>query len=305
MFPAVRAAGELSGPVKKQWEDKLVSTPRIESKTAIVTGAARGLGRAMAIGLLRAGANVGLVDIDGDELDNVAGEAAELAGEDRVLSVVTDVSDEAAVQRAVRATLGKFADLAILINDAGIGPPANGRSLFNDPEKFWETDPAVWRKTIEVNTVGSYLMASTSAPHMIEAGWGRIINVTTSLNAMYMAGCGAYGPSKAALEANTSIMAQDLEGTGVTANVLVPGGPANTRMIPADAGLERAALIQPDVMVPPALWLASNASDGINGMRFQAVLWDPALPPAEAVERAGAPAAWPQLGVQAVIPNGH
>ena len=122
---------------------------------------------------------------------------------------------------------------------------------------------------------------------------------------MYMAGCGAYGPSKAALEANTSIMAQDLEGTGVTANVLVPGGPANTRMIPADAGLERAALIQPDIMVPPALWLASNASDGINGMRFQAVLWDPALPPAEAFERAGAPAAWPQLGVQAVIPNGH
>ena len=280
-----------------------MSETRIEGRTAIVTGAARGLGRTMAFGLLAAGANVSLVDIDGDELENTAAEAAALAGADRVLSVVTDVGDDDAVERAVRATLDKFYGLGILINDAGIGPPAGERSLFNNPEKFWETNARVWRKTIEVNTVGSYLMTWTAAPHMIEGGWGRIINITTSLNAMYMPGCGAYGPSKAALEANTLIMAQDLAGTGVTANVLVPGGPANTRMIPADAGLDRAALIQPETMVPPVLWLASDDSDGVTGMRFQAALWDPALPVAEAMDRAGAPAAWPQLGAQAIRPD--
>ncbi len=280
-----------------------MSEPRIDGRTAIVTGGARGLGRAMALGLLRAGANVSLVDIDGDQLEKTAAEAAALGGADRVLSVVTDVSDDDAVERAVRATVEKFGGLGILINDAGIGPPAGERSLFNNPEKFWETDAAVWRKTIEVNAIGSYLMSWTAASHMIDGGWGRIINVTTSLNSMYMPGCGAYGPSKAALEANTSIMAQDLEGTGVTANVLVPGGPANTRMIPADAKLDRAALVQPETMVPPALWLASDGSDGVTGMRFQAALWDPALPPAEAMEHAGAPVAWPQLGAQAIRPD--
>lgn len=268
-----------------------------------MTGAARGLGRAMALGLARAGANVSLVDIDADALDRSTAEAAEIAGDDRVLALVTDVSDDAAVDRAVRATFDKFGGLGILVNDAGIGPPAGDRSVFNNPEKFWETDAAVWRKTIEVNTVGSYLMAWTAAPPMIAGGWGRIINVTTSLNAMYMPGCGAYGPSKAALEANTSIMAQDLAGTGVTTNVLVPGGPADTRMIPANAGLDRAALIQPEAMVPPLLWLASDGADGVTGMRFQAALWDASLPPAEAVERAGAPAAWPQLGAQAIMPD--
>ena len=95
---------------------------------------------------------------------------------------------------------------------------------------------------------------------------------------MYRAGAGCYGPSKAALEAHTHIMAHDLEGTGVTANVLIPGGPVNTRMIPVASGVDRGELIQPTVMREPVVWLCSDDSDGVNGMRFIALRWDPVAP---------------------------
>jgi NAD(P)-dependent dehydrogenase (short-subunit alcohol dehydrogenase family) len=120
---------------------------------------------------------------------------------------------------------------------------------------------------------------------------------------MIRGGFAPYGGSKAANEAHTAIMAQDLAGTGVTANVLVPGGPTNTRMIPEESGLNRAALLQPEIMIPPLLWLASDASHGVTGRRFIAALWDPKLPPAQAAEKAGAPAAWPNLGRQAIYPK--
>lgn len=184
----------------------------LTGRTAAVTGGARGLGLAMALGLARAGAHVSLLDVDSEALDGARAEIAAAVGGGRVIAVATDVSDEAAVGGAIAATLKAFDSLDIVVNDAGIGPPANGRSLFNNPEKFWENDLGRWRRTVEVNTIGSHIMAALAAPGMVERGWGRIVNVTTSMNAMYMAGCGAYGPSKAALEANTAIMAKDLGG---------------------------------------------------------------------------------------------
>ena len=277
---------------------------QLEGKTVIMTGGAQGLGFTMALGLARAGARLTLIDVETTKLaEAVAAAEAEL-GVGRVIGIPTDVSDDAQAGNAIKMTLETFDGLDVLVNDAGIGPPANGRSLFNNPEKFWENELGRWRRTVEVNSIGSHLMAALAAPYMIARGWGRIINVTTSLNSMYMSGCGAYGPSKAALEANTAVMAADLAGTGVTANVLVPGGPANTRMIPADSGIDRANLIAPERMVPPVVWLASSASNDITSMRFQAAMWDASLPPAEAAKRVGAPAAWPQLGAQAIMSGG-
>jgi NAD(P)-dependent dehydrogenase (short-subunit alcohol dehydrogenase family) len=104
-----------------------------------------------------------------------------------------------------------------------------------------------------------------------------------------------YGPSKAAAEALTAIMAADLEGSGVTANVLVPGGPTDTAMVPPYAPFERASLLQPSVMVPPLLWLLSDASAGVSGQRFRACYWDPSIDPAEAARAAMAPVAWTTL----------
>src|SRR5947208_4024138 len=114
---------------------------------------------------------------------------------------------------------------------------------------------------------------------MMRQKWGRIVNVTTSLGTMIRDGAPTYGPSKAALEALSAIMATDLAGSGVTVNVLVPGGVTNTAMVPQEAGFDRQQMIQPDIMAPPLVWLVSDAAGTTTGRRFLAMHWDPALPP--------------------------
>lgn len=280
-----------------------MSQGTLDGKTAIVTGGGQGMGRAMALGLVRAGARVAIADLDGAALAKVAAEARGAGKEKVLLTVVADVTQEESAARLVKQAVEAFGRLDILVNNAGIGQETIRRDFFRKPVKFWEVEPGQWRRVIDVNTNAQYLMARAAAPQMIGQRWGRIVNVTTSLDTMIRTGFAPYGPSKAANEAHVAIMAQDLDGTGVTANVLVPGGPANTRMIPEETGIDRAALIQPEVMVPPLLWLASEASNGVTGRRFIAALWDSDLPPAQAAEKAGAAAAWPSLGRQAIYPK--
>jgi len=112
-----------------------------------------------------------------------------------------------------------------------------------------------------------------------------------------------YGPSKAALEALSAIKAKDLEGTGVTVNVLVPGGVTNTPMISDEAGFDRAKLIQPEVMAPPLLWLVSDAAEKVTGRRFLGIHRDPALAAEQAAERAGAPVAWTSIATMPITPS--
>jgi NAD(P)-dependent dehydrogenase (short-subunit alcohol dehydrogenase family) len=108
-----------------------------------------------------------------------------------------------------------------------------------------------------------------------------------------------YGPSKAALEAASANWAGDLKDTGVTVNVLIPGGPADTNFVPGISDEERAKLVQPDVMGAPVKWLLSSASDGVTARRFLASNWDDTLPVNDAAEQASAPIAWQSLGRQA------
>ena len=275
----------------------------LEGKVVLMTGAGRGLGRAMALGLVEAGASVTMIDLDKDVLGEAVAMAEKVGGQGCALPMVADVTSEENAETVMNKTIEQFGKISVLVNDAAIGPQVIGDDLFANPVKFWEPDIAMWRRTLDVNAFGPHLMATKAVPHMVEQGWGRIINVTTSLNTMYLKGAGGYGPSKAALEANTLIMAQDVDGTGVTANVLIPGGPANTRMIPEASGLARDELVQPTQMVPPVTWLASDASASINGMRFQAALWDASQSPEENIELAGAALAWQQLGAQAIWPK--
>ena len=120
-----------------------------------------------------------------------------------------------------------------------------------------------------------------------------IINVPTSFDTMQLKGICPYGPSKAAAEAHTVIMSRDLAGSGVSANVLIPGGPADTRMI-SDSVMwpDRKALIQPRKMIAPVVWLASDQSEGVSGRRFIANLWNESLAAAAAAVLASAPAGW-------------
>jgi NAD(P)-dependent dehydrogenase (short-subunit alcohol dehydrogenase family) len=170
------------------------------------------------------------------------------------------------------------------------------------PLKFWEITPDQWRRFVAVHTTAPLTLANAVVPEMMRQGWGRIVNVTTSLGTMLNAGNPTYGPSKAALEALSAIMAKDLDGTGVTVNVLVPGGITNTPMV-SESGFDRAKMIQPEVMVPPLLWLVSDAAGKVTGRRFLGVHWDAKLPPEQAAEKAGAPVAWTSIATMPITPS--
>jgi 3-oxoacyl-[acyl-carrier protein] reductase len=257
--------------------------------------------------LIRAGARVAMVDVNQDWLHERLAEVREIGGSERAVGLTTDVSDSAAVNRAVQKTIAELGGLHVLVNNAGVhhGGASGSRGLDSD---FWKITPELWSRIIAANLTGPFLLARTVVGHLREQKWGRIIGVTASgvtasMDTMYRKGGVPYGPSKAGHEALVATIAQELEGSGVTANVLVPGGVANTNMIPASAPFDRAKLIQPEVMQDPMVWLASSASDGFNGRRIIAARWDERLPLEERLAKTSAPAAWPQLGAQAMVPG--
>jgi NAD(P)-dependent dehydrogenase (short-subunit alcohol dehydrogenase family) len=274
----------------------------LEGKTVLMTGAGRGMGRSMSIALAAAGAKVAMIDIDKDVLAESAKAAEDAGGQGSAKPFVCDVTDAERAKTTAEDVMSSFGSIDVLVNDAVVGPERIP-DFFVKPAKFWELEDDLWNAMLRVNIFGPQLMAKTCAPYMMDRGWGRIVNVTTSLDTMYLSGAGAYGPTKAALEAHTAIMASDLDGTGVTANILIPGGPVNTRMIPDASEIPREKLIQPDVMQAPVTWLASDDSDGITNMRFIAALWDDTLPRDERIENAGAPVAWTQIPSKAFYPG--
>jgi NAD(P)-dependent dehydrogenase (short-subunit alcohol dehydrogenase family) len=272
-------------------------------RVAIVTGAAGGIGRALVGGLLGAGIRVAAVDRTEEGLAALAAEAGAAGKGAALLTITADLSRDDATADIVGRTRGKFGKVDILVNNAGIGQATLRAENWQRPIRFWEVNPDDWRRFVAVHTTAPLLLAQAVVPGMMEAQWGRIVNVTTSLGTMIRSGSPTYGPSKAALEAFSAIMAKDLEGSGVTVNVLVPGGVTNTAMVPLESGFDRQQMIQPEVMAPPLVWLVSEAATGVTGRRFLVVHWDPALPPAEAAEKAGAPVAWTGIATMPIEPG--
>ena len=286
----------------------VVPSNTLEGKVAIVTGAASpiGMGRSITTGLVRAGARVAMLDINEDWLNQTANDMRELGGDDAVLPIIADVTDPESVHNAVGRTISEMGGLHILVNNAGINPRTAGfttSGASGSRTDYWDIAPEAWLRVIAVNLSGPFIMSHAVAGHMIEQGYGRIIGVTTSMDTMWRKGGAPYGPSKAGHEALIAIMSQDLEGTGVTANVLTPGGATATNMVLPPEGSSASALIQPEVMQAPVVWIASEDASDWNGRRIIAYHWDESLPLAERLEKCGAPAAWPQLGLQAVHPE--
>ncbi len=256
----------------------------LRERVVIVTGAGRGLGRAMAQGLAEAGCRVLATAA------RTPGELAVLAEAypGRILALQADVTDPGDCARCVRSALLNFGRLDVLVNNAGRGMRSVSARFLSEPTRFWETDVDAWRALIDTNVNGPFLMAREATPVMLRAGWGRIINISMNYATMRRAGFSPYGPSKAALEAETAIWAQDLAGTGVTVNSLLPGGATRTGMIPPEVPSSLAAtLLDPRVILEPLLFLASSRSDGVTGRRFVATRW-----PAD--EAAGWPAGEPR-----------
>ena len=203
---------------------KSLSEISLEGRVAIVTGAARGLGHTMALALCRAGANVVFLDIDGEEADRVAHEAAGQPDAGSAMGLACDIRDLRQCREAVARTIEAFGASHILVNNAALGPTHVERAPQTRSSLFHETDPQAWADVIEVNVTGTFFMAHAAAHALIAAGWGRIINITTSLATMQRGANSPYGVTKAAIEAETLIWAQDLKGTGVTVNSLIPAG---------------------------------------------------------------------------------
>ena len=282
-------------------------TDTLQGRIAIVTGAGSpiGMGRSITEALVRAGARVAMLDVNAEWLDRTANDLREVGGDDAVLPIVADVTSPESVDAAVRRVAAEMGGVHILVNNAGINARTGGfgAGAAGSQNDFWTIPPDAWLRVIGVNLSGPFLMAQAVAPYMVEQGHGRIIGVTTSMDTMWRKGGAPYGPSKAGHEALVAIMAQDLAGTGVTANVLTPGGATATNMVRPPEGASADALIRPEVMQSPVVWIASDEAAHWNGRRIIAYYWDDALPLEERLEKCSAPAAWPQLGLQAVHPD--
>ncbi len=271
-------------------------------RVAIVTGAAGGIGRSLVGGLLDAGLRVAAVDRTAAGLAELAEAAAQRQQGARLLTIEADLARDEAVDEIVAAARARFGTIDILVNNAGVGQATIRTDNRQNPIRFWEVTAEQWKLFVAVHNNAPMALSRALVHDMMRQGWGRIVNVTTSLGTMIRDGSPTYGPSKAALEAFSAIMAKDLAGTGVTVNVLVPGGVTNTGMVPLEAGYTRDEMIQPAVMAPPLAWLVSDAAAQVTGRRFLAVHWDAALPPAEAAAKAGAPVAWTDIATMPIEP---
>ncbi len=264
-------------------------------RVAIVTGGLRGLGRAMSLGLAREGHNVLAVGHIAGDVPEIERAAAQLPG--RVQPLVADLRAADECDRVVAEARARFGRIDILVNNAGltftyIDPPRFRRPSI---QRFYQVGDDIIDNVIAVNFVAADRLSRRVAPGMVEAGWGRIVNVTTKLDTMNRAGTHPYGASKAALEMASEVWAKEIEGTGLTINIVNPGAGANTpgmaeEMRQLSREGKAARLVEPEEMVPPLLYVVSREADRVNGWRFDANLWNTALPPVEAAKRAGRPA---------------
>jgi len=267
----------------------------MEERVALVTGGLRGLGRAMALGLAREGHPVLAVGHIAEDVPEVERASAQLPG--RLQPLVADLREAGECDRVVAAARERFGRVDILVNCAGltftyIDPPRFRRPSI---QRFYEVGDEIIDNVVAVNFIAADRLSRRVAPAMVAAGWGRIVNVTTKLDTMNRAGTHPYGATKAALEMATEVWAKEVEGTGLTINIVNPGAGANTpgmaeEMREMSRDGRAARLVEPDEMVPPLLYVVSREADRVNGYRFDANAWDAALPPAEAASRAGRPA---------------
>ena len=251
---------------------------KLEGQVAIITGAGRGIGRAIALAYAREGARLALAARGEAELEETAAAVAELGGE--AITVRTDITSQIATERLARRVVEHFGRIDVLVNNAGISGPVG---------PLQSNDIAEWVDTINVNLTGTFLMCRAVIPVMLQQGSGRIINLSGAGVANAWSNMSAYCSSKAAVVRLTEVIAQELDGKGITVNALGPGSVHTSmweRMTEqaAEAGAEFIHQLGQRVLsgggapiddcAELAVWLASGESGALTGRIISAAADD-------------------------------
>lgn len=250
----------------------------LQGKVAVITGAGRGIGQAIALAYAREGANLSLAARSTLELEETGKKCRDAGSE--VLITSTDVTDLDQVERLVDLTMERFSTIDILVNNAGISGPLG---LLED------NDPAAWVNVIQVNLLGTYLCCRAVVPVMRKNNSGRIVNLSGAGATNAWASMSAYCSSKAAVVRLTEVLALELAETGILVNALGPGS-VHTKMW--DEITEAAAKVGADRIhetglrvisgggasidrcADLAVWIAGSKADGLTGRIISASVDD-------------------------------
>ena len=235
----------------------------LAGKVAIITGAGRGIGRAIAIGYARAGAAVCCAARTSAEIDDTVHVIAHAGGE--AIAVPTDVTRLESVRAMVDATADRYGGLDIAVINAGV----NG-----ERKPVAEADIERWRETLDVNLIGALNCAQAAIPYLKRRGAGKIITLGSGVGHRGFPERSAYACSKAALWMLTRVLAQELVGFNISVNELIPG-PVVTPMSQSQAqhgqgvfGIPGEWVKQPEDVVATALFLASQPAIGPTAQSF-------------------------------------
>jgi 3-oxoacyl-[acyl-carrier protein] reductase len=233
----------------------------LQGKVVLVTGAGRGIGQALAVGLAAEGAAIALLARTAEELDRVVAQIQKAGG--RAVALPADVTDAFAVKRAVDQAAQEFGGLDIVLANAGVSPP---------PASLLESEPELFQHTLNVNLFGVYATLRAAVPHLRQRGRGNVVIIGSGMGHKASPNSAAYSSSKAAVWMLTRVLAEELRSSDILVNELVPG-PVDTSL--SQPGLSHILqgnpnewLKKPEDVVPLALFLATLPLKGPTGQSF-------------------------------------
>ena len=234
----------------------------LSGKVALITGASRGIGRAIAGAYARAGAKVFICGRTENDLRAALAKIRDAGGE--IDGLAGDVGDPDDAQRIVSAAVRRYGAIHILVNNASVLGPRD--TIANYPHQAWQ-------EVLRINLTGIFFMARAVLPVMSAQGNGSIINVTSGVGRRGKARWGAYAVSKAGLEALTQVLADEVSQAGIRVNAVNPAATRTEMRAKAYPGEDPLTLPTPEDIVPIFLYLASDASAGVSGQSLEARDW--------------------------------